>query len=122
MSLRITALSRGKQDSIWEGGIENKAHSLCYEAHRLCTLVIKGELMVSGHNKKRTKVRIDFGRRVRQRRHQLELSQEALAERSGLHPTYVGSVERGERNIALENIIILAQALECSPKDLMPSS
>lgn len=41
-------------------------------------------------------------------------------EKADLHPTYVGSVERGERNIALENIIAIAKALGCSPKDLMP--
>jgi transcriptional regulator with XRE-family HTH domain len=50
----------------------------------------------------------------------LELTQEELAEKSSLHPTYIGSVERGERNIALENILNLAKALGCSPKDLMP--
>jgi transcriptional regulator with XRE-family HTH domain len=49
----------------------------------------------------------------------LGLSQEKLAEKADLHTNYVGSVERGERNIALENIYALAQALECSPKDLL---
>lgn len=54
------------------------------------------------------------------RRYEIGLTQEKLAEKADLHPTYVGSVERGERNIALENIIQLAKALKCSPKDLMP--
>ena len=54
------------------------------------------------------------------RRHEIGLTQEELAERAELHPTYVGSVERGERNIALENIIALSKGLSCSPKDLMP--
>lgn len=76
--------------------------------------------MKEAHNRKRTKIRTDFGNKVRQRRYQLDISQENLAELADLHPNYVGSVERGERNIALENIIALANALKCSPKDLMP--
>lgn len=76
--------------------------------------------MKEAHNRKRTKIRIEFGDRVRQRRYQLDVSQERLAELADLHPNYVGSVERGERNISLENIIALAKALGCSPKDLMP--
>lgn len=44
---------------------------------------------------------IEFGRRVRARRQQLGLSQEALAERADLHWTYVGQVERGRRNLTL---------------------
>lgn len=52
---------------------------------------------------KRTKAPNDFGRKVRQRRHDLGYSQEKLAELADLHHNYVGSVESGERNIALEN-------------------
>ena len=78
--------------------------------------------MKETHNMKRTKSRIDFGRKIRQMRHDLGLSQEKLAELADLHHNYVGSVERGERNIALENILALAKALKCSPKDLMPDN
>jgi transcriptional regulator with XRE-family HTH domain len=70
--------------------------------------------------RKRTKARMEFGYKVRKRRYDLDWSIEKLAEKAGLHPNYVGSVERGERNIALENIILLAQALGLSPRDLMP--
>ncbi|HEX2039601.1 MAG TPA: helix-turn-helix transcriptional regulator [Acidimicrobiales bacterium] len=53
-----------------------------------------------------------FGQRVRARRVELGLSQEALAQLAGLHRTYVGSLERGERNVALINILRLGRALE----------
>lgn len=52
-----------------------------------------------------------FGKRVRELRLSLKISQEQLAERSGLHRNYVGGVERGERNVALLNIVRLADAL-----------
>lgn len=55
-----------------------------------------------------------FGRRVRELRHRLGLSQEELADRAGLHWTYVGGIERGERNPALVNISKLAHALQVS--------
>jgi transcriptional regulator with XRE-family HTH domain len=61
-----------------------------------------------------------FGQLVREKRQTLHLSQEKLAELSGLHFTYVSSVERGERNISLGNIAKLARALGCTLKDLMP--
>ena len=53
----------------------------------------------------------EFGARVRERRKECGLSQEELAHKSGMHRTYVSSVERGERNIALVNIVALAAAL-----------
>jgi len=72
------------------------------------------------HNKKKTAVRKAFGIKVRVYRYEGQMTQEELAEKANLHPTYVSSVERGERNISIENIVILAKALGCSPKDLMP--
>lgn len=47
------------------------------------------------------------------------LTQEGLAERAGLHTTYVSSVERGERNLSLFNITRIAYALEVGPSELM---
>lgn len=59
-----------------------------------------------------------FGSAVRRLREERGFSQEELAERAGLHRNYVGGVERGERNIALENIIKIAGALAVKSRDL----
>ncbi len=59
--------------------------------------------------------RRSFGDRLRELRTERGLSQERLAEEAGLHRNYVSSVERGERNIGLDNIHALAEALSVSP-------
>ena len=63
--------------------------------------------------------RIAFGRRLRQLRLERGFSQEKLAELADLHRNYVGGVERGERNIALLNIVALARALRVKPAALI---
>ncbi len=60
-----------------------------------------------------------FGDRVRTLRKVRGLSQEQLAELTGLHRTYIGGIERGERNVSLINIVRLAKALDVSPSDLL---
>ncbi len=59
-------------------------------------------------------IQVSFGRRVRELRHRLGLSQEELADRAGVHSTYLGGIERGERNPALVNISKLTAALQVS--------
>ena len=56
-----------------------------------------------------------FGRRVRAERERLGVSQEELAERAGILRTYLGGVERGERNIGFLNVLRIARALAISP-------
>lgn len=53
------------------------------------------------------------------KREELGYSQERLATASGIHRTYMGSVERGERNIGLENILAISKALGCSASELL---
>lgn len=60
-----------------------------------------------------------FGLAVRARRLRIGLSQNALAEIAGLHRTYVGGIERGERNVSLLNIHALAGALDITASGLM---
>ncbi|HLJ84741.1 MAG TPA: helix-turn-helix transcriptional regulator [Candidatus Eremiobacteraceae bacterium] len=60
-----------------------------------------------------------FGLAVRERRLELGVSQEGLGELARLHRTYVGSIERGERNVSLRNIFAIASALRIQPSDLM---
>jgi transcriptional regulator with XRE-family HTH domain len=62
-----------------------------------------------------------FGKALRALREERGYSQEELAERAGLHRNYVGGVERGERNVALENIVKLAAALSVRTRDLFDS-
>lgn len=60
-----------------------------------------------------------FGERVRQLRKLKEISQEELAHRADLHRTYIGMIERAEKNITMLNIKKIASALEVTMSDLM---
>jgi len=64
------------------------------------------------------RIQIAFGEKVRQLRKDLGLSQEELSFRANLHRTYIGMIERGEKNITIENIQKIANALDVSIKTL----
>jgi transcriptional regulator with XRE-family HTH domain len=61
----------------------------------------------------------EFGSRIRQLRTQAGLSQEELAEKTGFHRTYIGMIERGERNLSLSNIGVFAETFEMSMSELL---
>lgn len=63
-------------------------------------------------------VLVKFGQRVREERLKLGLSQERLAAAAGLHRTYIGMIERAEKNLTLENIAKIAKALGLPIRDL----
>jgi transcriptional regulator with XRE-family HTH domain len=65
------------------------------------------------------KLLLAFGRRLRAERERMGLSQEDFAEAACLHRTYIGGVERGERNLSLVNIARIARALKLSPAELL---
>lgn len=59
-----------------------------------------------------------FGAKIRSLRSDKGWTQEELAERTGLHPSYIGGIERGQRNVGFDNILKLAWALDTTPSDL----
>lgn len=63
-------------------------------------------------------IRIRFGRVLRRRREKLGVSQEAFADMCGLDRTYIGGIERGERNVALVNIEKIAKTLRLTIAEL----
>lgn len=82
--------------------VANPSHSLTPQARRECDEVLAA-----------------FGKRVREIRLGEGLTIEDLAELSSLHPSYVGGVERGERNLSLFNVWRLANGLNVATSELM---
>jgi transcriptional regulator with XRE-family HTH domain len=74
---------------------------------------------MGGTDKGRTRRQAEFGDRVRTRRHELGLSQEALALKAGINRTYIASLESGQRNPSLELIAKLAAAMKIDAADLV---
>lgn len=64
------------------------------------------------------KIRKSFGIRVRELRKDQGYSQEAFADECGLHRTYIGAIERGERNVSIDNIARIAGALRIGMGEL----
>lgn len=73
--------------------------------------------MISKHNILNT-----FGENVKKYRRKLDISQEELADRAGLHRTYIGMIERAEKNITLVNMEKIATALQVKIEDLIKDS
>ncbi len=70
-------------------------------------------------NLKETAFLRDLGYRIRERRQALVLTQAELARRCELHRTFIGSVERGERNLSILNLRLIARVLRVSIADLL---
>lgn len=85
---------------------------------RICNFVI-----VNNYNIKtcmyKEPILVRFGKRIQDCRKERQLSQEQLAELAGFHRTYIGMIERAERNITLCNIEKLAKALQVDICDLL---
>jgi len=62
---------------------------------------------------------VKLGAAVRARRLEQALSQEALADASGIDRSHMGKIERGERNVTFLNILRIATAMRCKPSDLL---
>jgi transcriptional regulator with XRE-family HTH domain len=62
---------------------------------------------------------IEFGDRIRQLRNQEKLSQEQLSFKTGFHRTYIGMIERGERNISLTNMAVFAKVFDLTLDQLL---
>ena len=94
-------------------------HSTCYDLAIITLIVCRLIVVIIKYGSvQRTSIKSRFGSTVRSLRDNRGFSQEELAERAGLHRNYVGGVERGERNVAFENIVKFAKALSIPTRDL----
>jgi len=72
-----------------------------------------------GRSTLRNPTQTAIGLRIRERRTALGISQSALAERCGMHFTFVSSIERGERNISMSTLLRLAEGLQINPAEIV---
>lgn len=75
--------------------------------------------MSRGHQRRLSPQHAALGAAIRAFRAEGAMSQEALAARSALHRTYVGGIERGERNVSFSNLLRLARALGVRPSEVL---
>ena len=67
----------------------------------------------------RTSLLRQIGKRVRERREALGMSQEELAQKSGCHRTYIGMVERAEKSVGVERLVQISRALRTTISELL---
>lgn len=70
-------------------------------------------------NLQKSNARRILAQNIRSRRKAQNISQEELANRAGMHRTYLGAIERAEQNVSIDNIERIAAALSCTPYDLL---
>lgn len=86
----------------------------------VCCLVINIHLILNTEvSRMKSEILVQFGHRVKELRKLQNMSQEDLADIAGLHRTYIGMIERAEKNITLINIEKIAKALKIEIKELL---
>ena len=66
-----------------------------------------------------SRVALKFGKTIASKRKVLDISQESLSTKAGVHRTYIGMVERGEKNVTIETVAKFAKAFKVKSKDLI---
>lgn len=103
-------------------------NSICYQydtyspwtyIHLFCNFVNKITIMSTAYSKDERTFLKQIGNHIRKLRTEANLSQEKLSFACDLDRTYIGSVERGERNISVLNLRKIAKALQVKPTDLL---
>lgn len=113
--VRVAGTSTTRQVEIDSGRRDSALLIVC----RPIVITIATFRAMSNARRSPETARLRFARLLKTERLSRGISQEGLAELAGLHRTYVGSVERGERNIAVDNMEALAGALELDISDLL---
>jgi len=86
---------------------------------RVPTLVCRLVMWNFAYYGMQTTIRRQIGKRVREQREALGLSQEELAHKSGSHRTYIGMIERAEKSVGVERLVQICRALQTNISDLL---